>query len=138
SDTVSENKSQGMEIYADSVQIKTDSLKELISYKNNNVEGVIFTKKYYKNNPNNFTPTKQQLDEIEELILQETEDFSSYYRQYDGVQFPEDKIKHIHIQLIPKDRVEKGDFQEWKRYRIGISNLTIGYDLNTKELRVPK
>lgn len=109
-----------------------------ILYKKNGVEGIIFTKKYYKNNPNNFTPTKQQIDEIEELISQEPEDFSNYYRQYDGIQFPQDKIYRIHIQLIPRDQIEKGDFKEWREHRIAITNLTASYDLNTKKLWVPE
>ncbi|MFA7686718.1 MAG: hypothetical protein WCY25_02510 [Moheibacter sp.] len=109
-----------------------------ILYKKNGIEGIIFTKKYYKNNPNNFTPTKQQIDEMEELISQEPDDFSNYYRQYDGAQFPKDKIYRIHVQLIPKDWVGKGNLKEWRIHRIAITNLNIFYDLNTKELSVPK
>lgn len=107
-----------------------------VQYKKNGIEGIIFTKKYYKNNPNNFTPTKQQIDRVEELISQEPEDFSIYYRQYDGVKYNGHEI--IDIQLIPKAWIERGDHKEWREHRIAITNLTISYDLNSKILSVPQ
>lgn len=110
--------------------------QKVISYKKKGIEGVIFTKEYFKNNSQNFTPKISDIDNIESLIKKSEENFSNYYRQYIGHIISE---KEIIVQLFPKSRSEK-EYKDWKKnYIYAQDDINIRYayyNLKTKKLEV--
>lgn len=88
--------------------------QKTVEYKNEDIEGVVFTKEYFNNSLNSFTPFKCQLDKLEKLLSKKSEKFSDYVRQYQGIIYTEYGINRIEVQLISKDDLLAGKYKEWK------------------------
>lgn len=73
--------------------------QKVISYKKNGIEGVIFTKEYFKNNIQNFTPLISDIDRIEFIIKNGKENLTNFYKQYIGIVRNE---REIVIQFFPR------------------------------------
>ncbi len=110
--------------------------QKVISYKKNGIEGVIFTKEYFKNNIQNFTPLISDIDRIEFIIKNGKENLTNFYRQYIGIVRNE---REIVIQFFPKDKIEK-EYKTWrKNYIYSQDDINIRYayyNLKTKKLEI--
>lgn len=107
--------------------------QKVICFKNDGVNGVIFTKEYFANNKQNFTPKTIDLIEIERQLKKLDGDLSSYYRQYIGRNVSK---KEIVVQLIPQSRAKL--YKNWnKKYLYVQDDIEIRYayyDLKTKKI----
>ncbi len=108
------------------------SAQKIIAFKKN---GVIFTKEYFGNNKQKFTPSIGDLIDIEKQLRKSKEDFSGFYRQYIGINTPKNEIV---VQLIPQSRVKL--YKKWRtnylRIQDDIEIRYAYYDLKTKKLLV--
>lgn len=138
---VSDSSKNGVEVFSTKESDKlhdskllNDTLKEnskVIFYEKNGIIGVIFTQAYFKDNPNNKTPTENQIDEIEKLIKDDRGDFASYYRQY--YRHMGRDFDFIHIQLIPmtpKEKYHQEQYKKWRKHLINVKD-----DINIRYLQ---
>lgn len=91
-------------------------------YRKDKLIGAIFTKEYFKSNNQNFTPSKSQIDFIENKLGDFEENFDNYYRQYVGIEMIKGK-PYIFIQLIPI-HLTKNKYFHWNNQYLGVQDDT--------------
>lgn len=106
--------------------------QKTINFSDKNISGTIFTKDFFKNNKESFTPKIEDIKKIEKLLY-DTKNFSNYYRQYIGIKVIK---KEIIVQLIPKNRVKF--YKNWQtKYILIKDDIEVRYayyDLDSKKI----
>ena len=109
--------------------------QNILAYSHSQNHGIILTQEYFGGDQHSFTPSKTDLDAIEELLSTLNIDFSGYVRQYYGETIPSRTC--IYVQLIPMEFVKKY-YPDWKEGLITVFDNTsikyFSYDLKTKKL----
>ncbi|WP_293893558.1 hypothetical protein [Flavobacterium sp.] len=109
--------------------------QKTICFNEKGIKGIIFTKEYFANNKQSFSPSINDIREIEKQIKIKGENFSNYYRQYIGRNVAK---KEIIAQLLPKSRIKS--YHNWNKSYIYIQDDTevryIYYDLKTKKISI--